>query len=65
MLLEMIGAPSSLAFPQTRNGGTRGVLKGYFQELSLGEIEGLYRLYELDFRLFGYGLEDILGFDIG
>lgn len=63
-LLDMVGAPY-LVFPHTRSGGTSDVLRKYYQQLSLGEIERLYRLYEFDFKMFGYDLENILGFDIG
>ncbi len=31
--------------------------KLYFQQLSAQDVEGLYKLYELDFRLFGYTFE--------
>lgn len=64
ILLQMIGAPS-VQFPRTRSSGTSGILKYYYQQLSLTEIEKLYRLYEYDFKLFGYDLENILGYDIG
>lgn len=64
ILLDMIDAPE-IQFPKTRSGGTSDILKHYYQQLSLSEIEKLYRLYEYDFKLFGYTLEDILGFDIG
>lgn len=63
-LLDMIGAPF-LVFPHTRSSGTSDILKHYYQQLALSEIEGLYRLYELDFKMFGYTLENILGFDFG
>lgn len=64
ILLQMIDAPE-IRFPKTRSGGTSEILTLYYQQLSLSEIERLYRLYENDFKLFGYSLEDILGFDIG
>ncbi|KAJ8982221.1 hypothetical protein NQ317_013523 [Molorchus minor] len=59
----MVGAPA-VVFPQTRNGHTRDHLRAYFQQLSIYEIHALYKLYEPDFRLFGYNLEDILGFEL-
>ncbi|KAJ8956324.1 hypothetical protein NQ318_015062 [Aromia moschata] len=62
-VLDMVGAPS-IVFPATRNGHTRDHLRTYFQQLSIYEIQNLYRLYEPDFKLFGYGLEDILGYDL-
>lgn len=59
----MIGAPS-IEFPVTRTGHTREKLRYYLQQLSIYEIQDLYKLYEYDFKLFGYGLEDVLGFDL-
>lgn len=63
-LLDMIQAPF-LIFPHTRSSGTSDILKHYYQQLSLREIEELYRLYQYDFQMFGYSLENILGFDFG
>lgn len=63
-VLDMIGAPK-LDFPRSKSGGTAYYLKHYLRQLSLDDIEKLYRLYEVDFKMFGYNLEDILGFDIG
>lgn len=63
-VLDMIGA-SYINFPLTRSGHTKERLKMYFQQLSLHEIRLLYKLYEKDFKLFGYNLEGILGYDLG
>lgn len=63
-VLTMIGA-AHVQFPRSRPSQTLNRLKRYFQQLSLTEIESLYRLYEIDFKLFGYDLESILGYDIG
>ncbi|XP_063926954.1 carbohydrate sulfotransferase 11-like [Zophobas morio] len=62
-LLDMIGAPP-IAFPFTRSSNTSHKLRTYFQQLSMDDIRGLYKKYEYDFRLFGYTLEDLLGFDL-
>lgn len=59
----MVEAPS-IEFPVTRTGHTREKLRYYLQQLSIYEIQDLYKLYEHDFKLFGYGLEDVLGFDL-
>lgn len=62
-ILSMIGAPS-IEFPVTRIGHTREKLRYFLQELSIYQIQALYKSYENDFKLFGYGLEDVLGFDL-
>ncbi|XP_064214306.1 carbohydrate sulfotransferase 11 isoform X2 [Tribolium castaneum] len=62
-LLDMIGAPS-LTFPYTKPSNTAYKLKRYFQQLSMSDIQRLYKQYEYDFKLFGYNLEDLLGFDL-
>lgn len=62
-ILNMVNAPS-VSFPVTKSKRTKDNLRFYFQQLSIYEIEALYRLYEADFKLFGYGLEDLLGYDL-
>ncbi|XP_072379231.1 carbohydrate sulfotransferase 11-like isoform X1 [Diabrotica undecimpunctata] len=62
-ILRMVKAPN-LVFPVTKSKRTKDNLRFYFQQLSIYEIEFLYKLYEADFKLFGYGLEDILGYDL-
>ncbi|CAG9815219.1 unnamed protein product [Phaedon cochleariae] len=62
-VLDMVGAPH-IVFPVTRYAKTKERLKYFFQQLSIHEIETIYKLYEADFKLFGYGLEDILGYDL-
>ncbi|XP_068899892.1 carbohydrate sulfotransferase 11-like isoform X2 [Tenebrio molitor] len=62
-LLDMIGAPS-VAFPYSKPANTSYRLRTYFQQLSMKDIRELYKMYEHDFRLFGYTLEDLLGFDL-
>lgn len=59
-ILEMIGAPP-IVFPVTRAGHTKDRLREYFQQLSIFTIEHLYKKYLADFKLFGYGLEELLG----
>lgn len=41
--------------PEEVGGGELADL--YFGQLSAGEVEGLYRVYEMDFRMFGYTFE--------
>ncbi|KAJ8972123.1 hypothetical protein NQ314_000349 [Rhamnusium bicolor] len=62
-VLDMVRAPA-VVFPATRTGHTKEYLRQYFQQLSIYEIQHLYKLYEADFKLFGYGLEDMLGYDL-
>nr|CAI5818783.1 unnamed protein product [Callosobruchus analis] len=62
-VLAMVNAPD-VVFPVTRTGNTKSWLRFYFQQLSVHEIHQLYKLYEADFKLFGYGLEDILGYEL-
>lgn len=64
IVLNMIGAPS-ITFPRSRPSQTFERLKHYLQQLSMDDIIKLYRVYEVDFKLFGYNLENILGYDIG
>ncbi|KAF5286588.1 hypothetical protein FQA39_LY16271 [Lamprigera yunnana] len=64
VILNMVNAPP-ISFPHSRSGQTSEKLKLYLRQLSLSDIVALYRMYELDFKLFGYDLENILGFDIG
>ncbi|KAJ8916635.1 hypothetical protein NQ315_000280 [Exocentrus adspersus] len=62
-VLDMVGAPN-IIFPMTRNGHTKEHLRMYFQQLSIYEIQALYKMYQPDFKLFGYGLEEMLGYDL-
>ncbi|KAL1500853.1 hypothetical protein ABEB36_006277 [Hypothenemus hampei] len=62
-ILDMVDAPP-LVFPVTRAGRTRDRLRDYFQQLSIFNIEHLYKKYFLDFKLFRYGLEDLLGYEL-
>ncbi|XP_017774694.1 PREDICTED: carbohydrate sulfotransferase 11 isoform X1 [Nicrophorus vespilloides] len=64
VVLGMIKAPK-LIFPQTRSGRTAERIRLYYQKLSLEEIEMLYKIYRKDFKYFGYGLDNVLGYDIG
>lgn len=59
----MIGAPP-IVFPVTRAGRTKDRLREYFQQLSIFTIQQLYKKYLADFKLFGYGLEELLGYDL-
>jgi chondroitin 4-sulfotransferase 11 len=61
----MIGA-DNITFPKVaRTSGTSEKLQQYLDQLPLGLIRNLYKLYEKDFKLFDYHLDDILGFELG
>ncbi|KAF2879410.1 hypothetical protein ILUMI_26759 [Ignelater luminosus] len=64
IILDMVNAPYVI-FPHSKSSQTSEKLRQYLRQLSLSDIEKLYRIYEIDFRLFDYNLESILGFDIG
>ncbi|KAG5671062.1 hypothetical protein PVAND_001277 [Polypedilum vanderplanki] len=65
LALHMIGA-ENVTFPKVqRTSGTSEKLQQYIDELPLRLIKRLYRLYESDFKLFDYDLDDILGFEFG
>lgn len=64
LILKMIDAPF-IQFPQNKSGRTADHLRLYFASLPLEKIKQLYDLYELDFKLFGYDLENVIGYDIG
>lgn len=65
LALHMIGA-DNITFPKvTRTSRTSEKLRHYIDQLPLGLIRNLYKLYESDFKLFDYNLDDILGFELG
>jgi chondroitin 4-sulfotransferase 11 len=65
LALHMIGA-DNVTFPRvTRTSGTSEKLQHYIDQLPLGLIRNLFKLYEDDFKLFDYNLDDILGFELG
>ncbi|KAH8324312.1 hypothetical protein KR074_004698 [Drosophila pseudoananassae] len=56
----------NLIFPTGHKpSSTKANLRTYFDPLPIGSIRRLYEIYEEDFRLFGYGLDDVLGFEFG
>lgn len=54
-----------LSFPaDQRTSGTSERLREYFRHIPNRLTRSLYELYESDFRLFGYNLEDVLGYEL-
>ncbi|XP_017056553.1 carbohydrate sulfotransferase 13 [Drosophila ficusphila] len=65
LALYLAGA-SNLTFPTGHKPSTtRSNLRKYFDPLPIGVIRELYDIYEEDFRLFNYGLDEVLGFEFG
>jgi hypothetical protein len=64
LALNLIHA-HNVTFPKvTRTSGTSEKLQQYIDQLPLGLIRNLYKMYESDFKLFGYDLDDILGLEL-
>ncbi|XP_064535277.1 carbohydrate sulfotransferase 11 [Drosophila montana] len=65
LALYLAGA-KNLTFPTGHKpSSTRANLRNYFDPLPIGAIRHLYEIYEEDFRLFDYGMDDVLGFEFG
>ncbi|EDV99293.1 carbohydrate sulfotransferase 11 [Drosophila grimshawi] len=65
LALYLAGA-KNLTFPTGHKpSSTRANLRNYFDPLPIGAIRRLYEIYEEDFRLFDYGMDDVLGFEFG
>lgn len=65
LALHLAGV-NEVNFPVSyKTSGTSERLRKYFSDIPLPVIQNLYNLYENDFRLFDYGLDDILGFELG
>jgi chondroitin 4-sulfotransferase 11 len=57
---------SHIQFPRlTHTSGTSEKLRSYFSQLELPLIKKLYKLYKQDYAIFQYGLDNIVGFDLG
>ncbi|XP_037709586.1 carbohydrate sulfotransferase 13 [Drosophila subpulchrella] len=65
LALYLAGA-NNLTFPTGHKpSSTRANLRTYFDPLPIGAIRKLYDIYEEDFRLFDYALDEVLGFEFG
>lgn len=63
-LLHQLGESPS-AFPRfARPSNTTSTLGKYFGSLTVDLLRKLYSVYEVDFRLFGYNLQEFLGFEV-
>lgn len=61
-----LASADNFTFPASqRTSGTSERLQKYFGQIPVSVTRSLYKLYEDDFRLFGYSLEDVLGFELG
>lgn len=57
---------NNVTFPSSqKTSGTNEKLFQFYGELSLRMLRNLFKLYEIDFQLFGYKLHDILGLELG
>ncbi|CAH1394301.1 unnamed protein product [Nezara viridula] len=64
-ILKSIGV-SDVRFPfNVKTASTSNKLKKYFSMLSPSRIKDLYNIYEIDFKLFQYNLQDLLGYEVG
>ncbi|XP_017473465.1 PREDICTED: carbohydrate sulfotransferase 11 [Rhagoletis zephyria] len=65
LALHLAGA-DNFTFPTGHKpSSTRAHLRLYFEHLPISAIRRLYEIYIDDFRIFDYGLEDVLGFEFG
>lgn len=65
LALYLTGA-DNITFPTgTKPSNTRASLRKYFDPLPISVIRLLYEVYTDDFKLFDYGLDDVLGFEFG
>uniref|UniRef100_A0A1L8ECK9 Carbohydrate sulfotransferase n=4 Tax=Haematobia irritans TaxID=7368 RepID=A0A1L8ECK9_HAEIR len=65
LALYLTGA-ENVTFPSGHKpSNTRAYLRKYFDPLPISAIRHLYEVYSDDFKLFDYGLDDVLGFEFG
>ncbi|XP_013114439.2 carbohydrate sulfotransferase 13 [Stomoxys calcitrans] len=65
LALYLTGA-ENVTFPSGHKpSNTRAFLRHYFDPLPISAIRHLYEVYSDDFKLFDYGLDDVLGFEFG
>lgn len=64
LLRHVVGAPE-VKFPKGPDSNTSTQLAKYFAPLRHDIILRLYGIFELDFKLFDYDLQNILGYEVG
>lgn len=56
---------TNISFPSVqKTSGTYELLEKYFEPFPIKITRNLYRIYEQDFKLFGYDLEDVFGLEL-
>lgn len=64
-LLRHVVGVADVKFPKGPDSNTSTQLVKYFTSLDHDTIVRLYGLFELDFKLFNYNLQNILGYEVG
>lgn len=64
-LLKHVAGVSDVRFPKGPDTNTSTQLVKYFTKLDHNTILRLYSIFELDFKLFNYNLQNILGYEVG
>lgn len=59
-IMDQIGAPPTLHFPEVVPSKTSAVVEAYFDSLSLQQQKDLIRIYEDDFRIFDYHFRNFI-----
>lgn len=59
-ILDQIGAPPSLHFPEVVPSKTSAVVETYFDSLSAQQQKDLIRIYQDDFRIFDYHFRNFI-----
>ncbi|XP_077981644.1 carbohydrate sulfotransferase 11-like [Glandiceps talaboti] len=61
-ILQTIGADFEFPniIPHRTNSSAADAMKEYFEELTPEQVNGLYKKYEIDFKMFGYDIPDYL-----
>ncbi|CAH0394765.1 unnamed protein product [Bemisia tabaci] len=63
-LLKHIGEPL-LKFPRGPGSNTSSQLNKYYTTLTSDMIKQLYDIFQMDFKMFAYNLQDFLGYEVG
>lgn len=64
LALHLVNA-DNVTFPVgQKTSGTSDLIGKYFESFPIKVTRNLYKMYEEDFKLFGYTLEDIFGLEL-